>query len=45
MGKEILSFDNIESEKKNFFTAIKVVFFSKDLDIENVLVILVESII
>ena len=37
MGKENLTFDNIEIEKKNFFTAKKVLFL-EDVDTEKVLV-------
>ena len=29
MGKEILTFDDIETEKEIFFTSIKVLFFKK----------------
>ena len=36
-GKEILKFDDIEIEKISF-TAIKVLFFKKDVYIEKVLV-------
>ena len=37
MGKEILPFEDIEIEK-NFFTAIRLLFFLGDVDIEKVLV-------
>ena len=37
MGKEILMFRDIEIEKINF-TAIRLLFFVKDVDIEKVLV-------
>ena len=37
MDKETLTFGDIKIEKK-FFTAIKVLFFKKDVDIEKVLV-------
>ena len=37
MGKEILTFGDVEIKKRNFF-AIKVLFFLEHADIEKVLV-------
>ena len=34
MDKEILTFGNIEIEKKNFFTFIRPLFFLGDVDID-----------
>ena len=38
MDKEVLTFGGIEIEKKKKFTAIKVLHFLADVDVEKVLV-------
>ena len=38
MGKEVLTFGNIEIEKKIFFTVIRLLFFLVDVDAGKVLV-------